>query len=303
MVKKMCVIDAVDCIGYFTSQRLGLSGFQILAISTDEKKMSRLSYHSNVEQRVIPAYTKDYLVPVLKDVQVCCINRAGWKPQLDFVRTIVDSAKDAGVLHIVSVTGAGNAPDTLKPFGPELREVEYLIANANIGWTIIRHNFLMQYLILCITHNPDSFCFPSGDASVSFVDARDVAIAISEIMVSGFHFHGRSFTITGPSSYTVKQCADILSKVTGVTIESGQCNQDMLKEIVSSKGVDPELIQYIVKWSMHAQAGGAVKVYDNVESISGVEPVTFEDFVRDNANQIRSMLSDGTLPEELLYIV
>ncbi|MBN1600261.1 MAG: NAD(P)H-binding protein [Chitinispirillaceae bacterium] len=303
MVKKMCVIDATDCIGYVTSQRLSLTGFQIVAISADEKKISKLSPHENIERRLIPDYKKEYLVPALKDVQVCCVNRAGWKPQMDFVKTLIDSARDAGVLHVVYVTSAGSESDTLKPFGPELGEAEYMVANANIGWTIVRYNFLMQYLLLCISHNPDTFCFPSGDATVSFVDARDVAIAVSEIMASGFHFHGRIFTLTGPSSYTFKQCADILSKVTGVTIESGQCNPDILKSIVSARGVDERLLQYITKWSALAKAGGAVNVFDNVVSVAGVEPITFEDFVRDNANQIRILLSEGTLPEELHYII
>jgi uncharacterized protein YbjT (DUF2867 family) len=302
MVKKTCVIDAADCIGYFTSLRLALSGFDVVAISTDEIKLAKLLQHPNIQIRSVPNYSMDHLTPLLKDVQICCVNRSGWKPQLDFVKNIMDAAKYAAVSHIVYVSGMGFKSDLMDPYGAEQREVEYLVANTNIGWTLIHHHFLMQYLLLCINHGPESFCFPSGDAKVSFVDARDVAAAVTEIMISGFHNHGKNFTITGPASYTLKQCTDILSKVTGVTIESGQCNKDLLESIAVKKGVDKKLAEYIVKWSTFAQAGGAVEVNDTIEEVSGIEPTTFEDFVRDYANEVRFVLSEGRMPEEMRYV-
>ncbi len=302
MTKKMCVIDAADCVGYFTSKRLALSGFEVIAVSTDERRLSRLFDHPNIQRNVVRDYSINELIPLLNNAQSCCINRAGWRLQLEFMRNILVAAKEARVSHIVAVTDIGNDATEFKPLVSQQSELEYSIANANIGWTMLYHNFLMQYLLLCMNNSSTSMCFPASDRKVSFVDARDVAIAAAEIMISGFHFHGLRYVITGPSSYSLKQCTDIISKITGVTIDSqGVCNEDVFRSNASEKGLDPELIKYIVHWSTFASGGGAGIVKDNVETIAGIEPVTFEDFVRDNADQIRFVLAQGKIPDDMLY--
>jgi uncharacterized protein YbjT (DUF2867 family) len=302
MVKKMCVIDAVDCVGYFTSKRLALSGFEVIAISTDESRLSRFFGHPNIQCNLIRDYSTNELIPLLSNVQSCCINRSGWRKQIDFMRNVLGAAREARVSHIVAVTDIGNDAAEFKPLAEPQSELEYHIANANIGWTMLYHNFLMQYLLLCINSGTGSMCFPAADKKVSFVDARDIAIAAAEVMASGFHFHGKRYIITGPSSYSLKQCADIITKVTGVPIDSQKsCNEDIFRANASEKKLNPELIKYIVHWSTFASGGGAGLVKDNVETIAGIEPVTFEDFVRDNADQIRYIIAEGKLPDEMLY--
>ncbi|HEX2959017.1 MAG TPA: NAD(P)H-binding protein [Chitinispirillaceae bacterium] len=298
----MCVIDAVDSIGYFTSKRLALSGFEVVAISTDESRLSRLFGHPNIQICLIKNYSTKELAPLLNNVQSCCVNKAGWKQQTGFIKNVLDAAKEAQVSHIVAVADIGNDAAEFKPLEAQQSELEYHIANANIGWTMLYHNFLMQYLLLCINSNTVSMCFPAADKKVSFVDARDVAIAAAEIMISGFHFHGMRYVITGPSSYSLKQCTEIISEITGVRIDSRiECNEDVFKSSASERGMDPELVKYIVHWSAFASGGGAAGVKDNVETISGIEPGTFEDFVRDHADQIRYVLAQGKLPDDMLY--
>jgi nucleoside-diphosphate-sugar epimerase len=303
MIKKMCVIDAVDCVGYFTSKRLALSGFEVVAVSNDESRMSRLYGHTNIQCSLVKDYSINELIPLLNNVQSCCINRAGWRQQIEFTRNVLGAAREAKVSHVVAVSDIGNDATEFKPLTTQQSELEYHIANANVGWTMLYHNFLMQYLLLCINNSNVSMCFPAADKKVSFVDARDVAIAAAEIMISGFHFHGLRYVITGPSSYTLKQCADIVSKITGITIDSKTvCNMDVFRSGASEKGLAPELIHYIIQWSTFASEGGAGVVKDNVETIAGIEPVAFEDFVRDNADQIRFVLTEGKLPDDLLYV-
>jgi uncharacterized protein YbjT (DUF2867 family) len=303
MVKKMCVIDAVDCVGYFTSKRLALSGFEVIAISTDESRLSRLFGHPNIQCKLISDYSITELIPLLNNVQSCCINRAGWRKQIEFMRNILGAAREARVSHIVAVTDIGNDGAEFKPLEEQQCELEYHIANANIGWTMLYHNFLMQYLLLCFNRNTLSMCFPAADKKVSFVDARDIAIAAAEIMVSGFHFHGKRYIITGPSSYSLKQCAEIISKITGITIDSQSvCTEDIFISSASEKKLNPDLVKYIVHWSTFASGGSAGVIRDNVETIAGIEPVTFEDFVRDNADQIRFILTEGKFPDEMLYV-
>lgn len=298
----MCVIDAVDCVGFFTSKRLALSGFDVIAISTDQRRLSRLFDHPNIQRCLIRDYSVNELIPLLKDAQCCCINRAGWRPHVEIVRNVITAAKEARVSHVVAVTDIGNDAAEFKPLTAGQCEIEYHIANANIGWTVLYHNFLMQYLLQCMNSTTVSMCFPAADRKVSFVDARDVAVAAAEIMISGFHFHGLRYVITGPSSYSLKQCSDIISKITGVTINSQkECNVDVFKANASEKGLDPQMINYLVHWSTFASGGGAGIVKDNVETIAGIEPVTFEDFVRDNADQIRFVLTEGKLPDDMLY--
>src|ERR1700730_171337 len=108
-------------------------------------------------------------------------------PQLvELEGNMLDTCKESGVQHVVlnSALGAGDYP---KSFPSWHRKVEDKLQATGLSHTILRPNGFMQNLIAYFAPSiraQGAFYQSTGDAKVSHIDLRDIAIAAAKILSS-----------------------------------------------------------------------------------------------------------------------
>lgn len=134
-----------------------------------------------------------------------------------WMKPFVDAAVAAGVQHIIYVTVPG--ADHLK-FVPHYK-VERHIESTSTPHTFLRCSYFAQNLVRHIsTHGVDiaehdEIYIPGGRGKTTFIDSRDVADVIVDIVADPAPHRNQTYLLTGPERLDFFQCAQILTEVLG----------------------------------------------------------------------------------------
>ena len=93
--------------------------------------------------------------------------------------------------------------------------------NSTVGWTFLRPNLILQaYIPFAPLIAQGALQAPIGDASVSVVDARDIAAVAAAALAEDGHI-GKTYTITGPAAVTHAEIATELGNAIGRPVRFG----------------------------------------------------------------------------------
>lgn len=203
--------------------------------------------------------------------------------QVELGERLVEAADAAGVGHIVklSVIGAELEPGIL--FGRWHREIEVAIEKSGIPHTFLRPNGFMQNMAGswgATISRDGKFYLPTGDAAVSWIDARDVAVAGVEALLDE-GFDGRVLTLTGPEAITYKDVAAIISDVTGRRVEYVDIPEEAARASLAAAGIPEPLLTGITEQWAVQKAGYSSIVTTDFADAAGVPPRSFGAFARD----------------------
>jgi uncharacterized protein YbjT (DUF2867 family) len=197
----------------------------------------------------------------------------------DIVPTI-EAAKAAGVRHIVflSIQGVEN-----NHFVPHYK-IEQAILGSGIPYTFLRCGFFMQNL--STTHRDEirergEILIPAGHSRTSFVDVRDIAAVARHVLTTPGH-EGRIYTLTGSEALDYYQVAETMSSVMGRPIRYR--NPSILGFIRYQRAQQRSWNMVLVMTMLYTitRFGNASGVTDDICSIIGKSPISFEQFVRDH---------------------
>ncbi len=134
-----------------------------------------------------------------------------------WMKPFVDAAVAAGVEHVIYVTVPG--ADHLK-FVPHYK-VERHIEATGTAHTFLRCSYFAQNLVRNIsTHGVDiaehdEIYIPGGKGKTTFIDSRDVADVIIDIVADPASHANQTYLLTGPQRLDFFECAEILTEVLG----------------------------------------------------------------------------------------
>jgi uncharacterized protein YbjT (DUF2867 family) len=193
-------------------------------------------------------------------------DRSTWGPALDGVTTLfllypvpkpktvktwmkpfVDAAVAAGVQHIVYVTVPG--ADHLK-FVPHY-QVERHIESTGTAHTFLRCSYFSQNLVRNIsTHGidiveHDEIFIPGGTGKTTFIDSRDVAEVIIDIVHDPAPHKDKTYLLTGPQRLDFYECADILTEVLGRKITYAKPSMPAFWRRLKKRGVTWDTIAFM----------------------------------------------------------
>ncbi|MBI5349930.1 MAG: SDR family oxidoreductase, partial [Chloroflexi bacterium] len=209
----------------------------------------------------------------------------------DLSRNFAEAARKAGIAHFVKLSafGADFAPQFY--IAKSHRESEEAIESTGIAYTHLRPNVFMQNLINYYgqaIRDTGRFYLAQGDGKVSFIDVRDVAVAAVETLTSGSHAHaGKSYTLTGSEALSYYQVAEILSRVTGKTIEYVALSEEHALQQSRASGAPEFLMQVHKTMDAFGRSGGFAPVNSVYQQITNRQPVRFEQFARDYAEAFK----------------
>jgi uncharacterized protein YbjT (DUF2867 family) len=215
------------------------------------------------------AYSVSPLVPTMAELG------------LNFVK----SAKQAGVKYMVRASGLGADSPQAITFGQWHREVEKAVENSGIAYTLIRPNSFMQNYITYASHTvktQNAFYLPQGEGKISLIDVRDIAAAIVAALTESGH-EGKAYDLTGPEAISNYQVAEILSKITGRTINYVDVPEDTARQNMKGMGMPEAIVEGLLELSAIIKAGYVSTISPAVEQVIGRKPISFERFANDFA--------------------
>lgn len=203
---------------------------------------------------------------------------------------VVKAAKNAGVRHIVKVSGgsAVTGPSTGSFVGAMHAQTEQEIIDSGMAWTFLRPNYFMQNLLnLADPIRNGKLPVPLPDQRMAIVDARDVGTVAATILRDPDPHAGTAYDVTGAESLNFDEVARRLSAALGHEIVHVAPPIEGAVEVLKGKGA-PEWLQrhFAEIMTIFGSDDSVAKPTSVVEDVTGRPPRTIESFAADHASAL-----------------
>jgi uncharacterized protein YbjT (DUF2867 family) len=232
---------------------------------------------------VIDLAKPDTLRPALQGVDAVFLLGSGGLGQTQGEINVVDAAKAAGVKRIVKLSVIGAAEEEFE-FARIHRPVERAIEASGLAWTFLRPTSYMQNFsnFMGATIKSQHAMYTTiPDARFSHVDTRDVARVAAAVFSSAGH-DGKAYTLTGPSAFSYRDAAATIGAVTGTPVNVVPISDVDARAGMKAAGIPDFYAEYLIDLDHYYRDGEADVVTSDVRAITGREPTSFEQFVRDH---------------------
>jgi uncharacterized protein YbjT (DUF2867 family) len=167
-----------------------------------------------------------------------------------------------------------------------LRILEKYIEASGIAYTHLRPNWFMQNFdsgpMFSDIKTTGALHLPAADASISFVDVRDIA-AVGFAALTEAHHSGRAYTLTGKESLSYYQIVEKLSGVAGKKISYMSITENIARETLMKAGIPIDLIDRWTDFYRKVRQGLCSPISPDVESVLKRSPISFDQYANDYA--------------------
>jgi uncharacterized protein YbjT (DUF2867 family) len=198
---------------------------------------------------------------------------------------IIDAAKRAHVKYIVLQSGAGASADSEISQARQHARADDYLKDSGLAYTILQPYFFMQNVIgqAAAIASQGAVYGNFGSGRLAMVDARDIAAVAVAALAEGGNHRGQTYVITGRAAITHAEAAQTLSSVLGKTIGYVNLPSQQLVKAIASAGTPEWLARDLALLGEEIAAGHFARITDVVEKITKRPPISFEQFVQDNA--------------------
>ena len=194
---------------------------------------------------------------------------------VDAVRGLTDMAKEAGVRHVVLLSGRNET---------EAERAEDVVKASGLPWTIVRCAFFSQnfdegaWLDEVLA---GAVSLPVDDAQEPFVDAEDIADVVVAALTDDRHV-GRLYELTGPRLLSFRDAVAEIGKAAGRDIAFASVPIDEYTAMLSEHGLPQDFI-WLLNHLFTEVLGSKAQLADGVQRALGREPKDFADYAREAA--------------------
>ncbi len=194
---------------------------------------------------------------------------------VDAIRALTELAKDAGVRHVVLLSGRNEA---------EAERAENVVKESGLQWTIVRCAFFAQnfnegaWLDEVLA---GAVALPVDDVQEPFVDVDDIADVVVATLTDDRHV-GRLYELTGPRLLSFRDAVAEIGKATGRDITFMPVPIDDYTAMLTEYGLPQDFI-WLLNHLFTEVLGSKAQLADGVQRALGREPKDFADFAREAA--------------------
>ncbi|MEX0731569.1 MAG: SDR family oxidoreductase [Aquisalimonadaceae bacterium] len=202
----------------------------------------------------------------------------------DMVRhqcAVIDSARQAGVRHIVKLSGLGASMDAPARLPRLHAEIERHLAASGLDYTIVRPNLFMQVLLMSAsTIKSDRAIYaPAGDGRISFTDVRDIASVIVEALANPHNHRNSSYDITGPEAWSYGEVANLIGESINGNVSYVAVSPDQARESMLGGGMSEWIVEAMLELFAIYRAGYGSAVTEQIREITGLSPTRLPRFI------------------------
>jgi uncharacterized protein YbjT (DUF2867 family) len=191
----------------------------------------------------------------------------------------IDAALKRGVTHLMLLSVPGAGEDAALPEYATERHLE----KAGTDWTILRPGYPAQSLS-DLYHTDimedDRLYVPAGKGEVAFVDLRDVGDLTAAILADPGEHRRATYTLTGPSTFTFADAAELLSTATERPIAYVRASTlGYSWHLWRKRGLPFPQVRALTAMHHALRRGGASQVDDTLTSLLGRPARSLADYV------------------------
>jgi uncharacterized protein YbjT (DUF2867 family) len=202
---------------------------------------------------------------------------------------VIDASVAAGVTHIVlsSALGAG---DYAKSFPSWHRKVEDKLKGTGISFTILRPNSFHQNVLTYFAPSiraQNAFSSSMGNARVSFLDVRDIALIASKALAGGER-NGKTYELNGPEALTYADVAAKISKHAGRPVQYVDIPLEAQRKAMLDQGMPVWQVDALLELQGYYISGKGGAVDPLLQNLLGRPPITMDHYLAEFAGEFRS---------------
>ncbi|MFY3001875.1 SDR family oxidoreductase [Achromobacter xylosoxidans] len=189
----------------------------------------------------------------------------------------------AGVSHVV-YTSAPNPAGAPLLIAPDHEGTEKALADSGLaGWTVLRNHWYFENLFMFLPPVLASGKWYAADGGQGSADiARsDLALAAATVL-SRAESGKNTYTLSGAKSLTKAAIAAAVSAAIGKPIDVVQIPLEDLVQGMVRAGLPEPLARVFASFDTNTEAGRVADVTDDFERLTGRQPQSFEDWLKDN---------------------
>ncbi len=194
----------------------------------------------------------------------------------------INAAKKVGVRHMVKCSAYLATIDSESPNLRSHGAIEKTLIDSGLAYTIIRpHGYMQTFTSFAwdTIQKAGVISLPGGDGKMPLVDVRDVAaVAVKALTESGHE--GKIYDVTGPEAFDFYQMAATLERALGFPVTYLPSKESSLKMVMSALGVPTTPTEHVLKIFRMQREHKFDKVHTTLQEL-GIQPITYEQFVRD----------------------
>ncbi len=193
--------------------------------------------------------------------------------RLEQHKTAVDAAVAAGVGRIVYLSFINAAPDATFTLVRHHWATEEHIRASGVAFTFPRMNLYLDFIPNMVSED-GVIAGPAGDGRAGIVVRRDVAAVAVELLTGEGH-EGKTYDVTGRESLSFAEIADTVGAM---------YKDETLEEAYASRsgyGAPDWQVEAWVSTYLAVAWGELDVVTDTVKRLTGHEPVTLAEFIRE----------------------
>ncbi len=197
----------------------------------------------------------------------------------------VESAKQAGVQHIVRLSVLPADPDSPIAIGRWHGEADQHVIDSGIAYTLLRPAYFMQNQLMSAgtIASQGAIYGMLGDGKVGHIDTRDVAEVAAAVLTGEGH-EGKVYPLTGPESLSMTEVAARLSAALGKEVKYVNVAPDQVRAAIIGMGAPEFMADGLVELYMMISQGMVDMVAGTFKEITGHDPRGFGQFAHDFAS-------------------
>jgi NAD(P)H dehydrogenase (quinone) len=207
--------------------------------------------------------------------------------RVDLHRGVVDAAVAAGVERIVYTSFFAAAADTAFTFGRDHFHTEEHIKASPLRWTSLRDNIYLDFMPF-FAGDDGVIRGPAEDGRAAVV-ARDDIAASAVAVLAGEGHDGQVYEMTGPESLSLYEAAEQVARAAGRPVTYVPETLEEARASRAPSGAPDWEIEGWVTTYVSIARGELERVSPDVERLTGREPISLAQFLRDNPDSYRHL--------------
>jgi uncharacterized protein YbjT (DUF2867 family) len=275
----------------------GSVGKAVLAEVARTGAKHRAMYRSLAEAAKAPEGTptviadfadKASLAAALRDVESVYLVCSPVPDLVQLEGNAIEASEAAGVRRIVlnSALGAG---DYGKSFPSWHRKVEDKLKATKMAHCILRPNSFLQNVLTYYAPSiraQGAFYGAMGNARVSFLDVRDIAVVAAKALRGGAH-EGKTYELNGPAALRYAEVAEKISKHAGIAAQYVDIPEAAQRKAMLDQGMPEWRVTALLELQEYYTGGKGGTVDGVLEGLLGRRPVTMDQFLQEYAGEFR----------------
>ena len=213
---KIAVTGVTGNLGGMVSRLCKENGIKVRNLARNKEKAEKMGFSDVFKS----SYDKsEDTIKSLEGIDVLFMVSGSENPdRVQQHKDFIDSAKTAGVSHIVYLSFYNASKNSIFTLGRDHYATEEYIKENSFKYTFLRDNFYVDFFVdMCREYG--EIKGPAGNGKVSAVVRSDVSEVAAKILENPEKWENQTLNMTGPEELTMEEITKLASKYLGKEIK------------------------------------------------------------------------------------